>query len=83
MPRVFRFVVDDVFRLSYGATAVVGEHPSEGAFTSGQLVDIVRDGDVVATAIADSELHTRPGQVALRLRTPDVDVRPGDEVCAR
>jgi len=82
VPPPFRFAIADVFRLDGRGTAVVGVVPSDGEFTSGEAVEVMRDGVAIYSSCASLEIHARPGMVALVLPTLDADVRPGDEVRA-
>ena len=75
----FRFVVTDVFRLSSGATAVMGPAPTAGAINSGDIVEILRSGDLVAEASVEVPFHYgRNGMASLHLPGLDIDVEIGD-----
>jgi precorrin-6B methylase 1 len=62
--------------------AVVGVGLSEGEFTSGESVEVVREGAVILSSEASLEFHVGPGMVAFVLPAVDADVRPGDEARA-
>ncbi|MFI7214064.1 hypothetical protein ACIBP4_09360 [Micromonospora maritima] len=73
----FQMVVRQVFHLTGRPVVVAGAAEPVG-LRSGDLVDVLRDGDVAATTRAFVEVHLPPGVVALVL--PDVapsDVEPG------
>lgn len=88
MASPFSFVVEDVFRLSGRGTAVVGKHPDQGEFRSGEVVEVVRGGKVLfaSTAVADMPEVRRLDQarrVALVFPSLEADIERGDEVRAR
>lgn len=70
-------VISHVFSVD-GRPVVVAGACEPGGLSSGDTVDVVRDGVVTATTRAFVEMHSPPGVVSLVL--PDVvpcDVRPG------
>lgn len=81
---VFELVVEEVFHLrDRGGIAVVGPEPAAGMLRSGDVVEVVRDGQVIHEAIAHVELHARPGHVALLIPDQAAAVRVGDRVRGR
>jgi hypothetical protein len=76
----YGFVITDVFRLS-GATAVVGALPTAGEITTGDIVEIIRFGTLVAEISVAVPFHYgRNGLASLHLLDEDIDVEIGDLV---
>lgn len=70
-------VIAHVFNVS-GRSVIVSGACSPTELRQGDRVDVLRDGNVVATTRAFVELHSRPGAVSLVL--PDIagsEVEPG------
>ncbi len=77
---VFEYTVEDVFRLTGRGTAIVGSAPPHGEFTSGDVIEILRGGQLVLVTEAFLEMHVRPGTVSLLIANGAADVRIGDIV---
>ncbi|MER5334916.1 hypothetical protein [Micromonospora sp. NPDC002717] len=73
----FEMVISQVFNVT-GRPVIVSGSCSPTGLRQGDMVEVLCDGNVVATTRAFVELHSRPGTASLVL--PDVagsDVEPG------
>ncbi|WP_121160544.1 hypothetical protein [Micromonospora pisi] len=79
----FELDISEVFAVT-GRPVIVNGSTSQGLLRNGERVDVVRNGQVVATAQALIEIHARPGTTSLVLLGLDAaHIRPGDVVRAQ